>query len=228
MLWAKQSQLMELLLKLAYCQLIMGLRTERQKLIHQTPKALPLPYFKPKQLYPLCISFPGFHCRLSSAYLLLPCWGNMQSKNVVMSLTGSFCHSFMLHADLPLLLFTFQCPTPCEGHLWTVTVLLWVTLVWVATLAQGCLCHRTSRRSPVGVEPLLPRAYLQLHVPSAVSLSVSCHVLMCLLSLLADSLCVLKQEYPVLLWPVEGLALLGFRIFFLLFHSLMEFCPICR
>lgn len=120
---------MELLLKLAYCQLIMGLRTERQKLIHQTPKALPLPYFKPKQLYPLCISFPGFHCRLSSAYLLLPCWGNMQSKNVVMSLTGSFCHSFMLHADLPLLLFTFQCPTPCEGHLWTVTVLLWVTLV---------------------------------------------------------------------------------------------------
>lgn len=70
----------------------------RKKLIHQTLKALPPPYFnvKPKQSYPLRISFPGFHCRLCSARLLFLCWDNMQSKKVLMSVMVPFCCSFML------------------------------------------------------------------------------------------------------------------------------------
>ena len=75
----------------------------------------------------------------------------------------------------------------------------------------------------------LPRAlHLQPHVPSPVSLHESLKpFFLCLLSLLADSLCVLQWEYSVLLRPAEGLELFGFR-FFLLFLSLMEFCPICH
>lgn len=182
MLWAKQSQLMELLLKLAYCQLMQTSHHRfgnwEKKMIHQTPKALPLPcfIFKPKQPYSFCISFPGFHCRLCSAHLLFLCWGKMQSKKVVMNLMVSSCCSFMLHTDLPLLLCALWCPTPYEGHLCSlraVTVLVWVALAWVATLPQGYLCHSTSRRSPIGMEPLRPRAHLWPHVPSAVSLCES-------------------------------------------------------
>lgn len=45
------------------------------------------------------------------------------------------------------------------------------------------------------------------------SVSLSNHAFLCLLLLLADSSCVLQQEYSVLLRPVESLVVLEFGIF---------------
>lgn len=191
-------------------------------MIHQTPKALPLPcfIFKPKQPYSFCISFPGFHCRLCSAHLLLLCWGKKQSKKVVMSLMVSSCCSFMLHADLPAAPSCFMLIFLCSSVLFGVPPPMRVTyapsglsLFWCgwpwhewphslrgifATVPPGGLLLAWNLYCPEHI-------YGHVFPLQSPSVSLSNHVLVHLLSLLAGSLCVLRQEYSVLPRPVEGL-----------------------
>lgn len=147
--------------------------------------------FKPKQFYIFYISFPGFHCRLCSAHLLLLCRGNMQSKEVVMSLMVSFCFSFMLLFLCSSLLFSvpasmrvtygpsglslFYCGWPWCEWLHSLRGVFAVVLPGGLLLAWNLYCPE--------------QIYSHTFPLQSPSVSLSNCVFLCLLSLLADSLC---------------------------------------